>query len=85
MKTINQEDFTKSLFALFKETFESTNTAFGTMYLDQNTGFFATLEQVDAEKASRAVSDGTPPAAQPAPPANAMPAASAPGAVAPGP
>lgn len=59
MKTINQEDFTKSLFALFKETFESTNTAFGTMYLDQDTGFFATLEKVDAEKASRFVSEGS--------------------------
>jgi len=60
MKTINQEDFTKSLFALFKETFESTNTAFGTMYLDQNTGLFATLEKVDAETASRFVSEASP-------------------------
>ena len=59
MKTINQDDFTKSLSALFKETFESTNTAFGTMYIDQNTGLFATLELIDAEKASRSVSDGT--------------------------
>jgi hypothetical protein len=55
MKTINQEDFTKSLAALLKETFESTNTAFGTMYLDQNTGLFATLENINAEQASRAV------------------------------
>ncbi len=60
MKTINQEDFTKSLSALFKETFESTNTAFGTMYLDQGTGLFATLEKVDAAKASRTVSDSRP-------------------------
>jgi hypothetical protein len=59
MKTINQEDFTKSLSALLKETFESTNTAFGTMYLDQGTGLFATLEKIDAEKASRAA-DGSP-------------------------
>lgn len=58
MKTINQEDFTKSLFALFKETFESTNTAFGTMYLDQNTGFFATLETIDADLASRGAAEG---------------------------
>ena len=58
MKTINQDDFTKSLSALFKETFESTNTAFGTMYIDQNTGLFATLELIDAEKASRVVKDG---------------------------
>jgi hypothetical protein len=59
MKTINQEDFTKSLSALFKETFESTNTAFGTMYLDQGTGLFATLEKVDAEKASRVASEAS--------------------------
>jgi len=58
MKTINQEDFTHSLFALLTETFEGTNTAFGTMYLDQGTGFFDTIDQIDAEKASRAVSDG---------------------------
>lgn len=59
MKTINQEDFTKSLSALFKETFESTNTAFGTMYIDQNTGLFATLETIDADRASRAAAGGT--------------------------
>ena len=58
MKTINQDDFTASLFALFKETFEGTNTAFGTMYLDQGTGFFDTIDAVDAEKASRSLSDG---------------------------
>lgn len=55
MKTINQDDFTHSLFALLKETFEGTNTAFGTMYLDQGTGLFDTLEKIDAEKASRGV------------------------------
>ncbi len=59
MKTINQDDFTSSLFALFKETFESTNTAFGTMYLDAGTGFFDTIESIDAEKASRSVADGS--------------------------
>ena len=58
MKTINQADFTNSLFALFKETFEGTSTAFGTMYLDQGTGFFDTIEPIDAEKASRSVTDG---------------------------
>jgi hypothetical protein len=56
MKTINQDDFTSSLFALLKETFEGTNTAFGTMYLDAGTGFFDTIDTVDAEKASRALS-----------------------------
>jgi hypothetical protein len=60
MKTINQNDFTSSLFALLKETFEGTNTAFGTMYLDQGTGFFETIETVDAERASRSVRDGGP-------------------------
>ena len=59
MKTIKQEDFTKSLFALLKETFESTNTAFGTMYLDKDTGFFATIENLNAETASRSVSEGS--------------------------
>lgn len=59
MKTINQDDFTNSLFALFKETFESTNTAFGTMYLDAGTGFFDTIDKIDAEKASRSVAEGS--------------------------
>jgi hypothetical protein len=58
MKTINQDDFTSSLSALIKETFEGTNTAFGTMYLDQGTGFFDTIDKVDAEKASRSVREG---------------------------
>jgi hypothetical protein len=53
MKTINQADFTNSLFALLKETFEGTNTAFGTMYLDQGTGFFDTIDKIDAAQASR--------------------------------
>jgi hypothetical protein len=59
MKTINQEDFTSSLFALFKETFESVNTAFGTMYIDKDTGFFATIEKIDAETASRSGSENS--------------------------
>jgi hypothetical protein len=57
MKTINQNDFTSSLFALLKETFEGTNTAFGTMYLDQGTGFFDTIDAIDAARASRPVAD----------------------------
>lgn len=52
MKTINQEDFTKSLSALLKETFEGTSTAFGTMYLNEGTGLFATIENISAETAS---------------------------------
>ena len=58
MKTINQEDFTKSLFALLRETFEGTNTAFGTMYLNEGTGLFATIENVSAETASHSISEG---------------------------
>lgn len=58
MKTINQDDFTNSLFALLKETFEGTGTTFGTIYLNENTGLFPTLENVSAETASRVVSDG---------------------------
>jgi hypothetical protein len=58
MKTIIQADFTNSLFALLKETFEGTNTAFGTMYLDQGTGFFDTIDQIDAARASRPAADG---------------------------
>jgi hypothetical protein len=58
MKTIKQDDFMHSLFALLKETFEGTNTAFGTMYLDQGTGFFDTIDKVDAEKASRSLTEG---------------------------
>ena len=57
MKTINQEDFTNSLSALLRETFEGANTGFGTMYLDQGTGLFATLEGVDAARASRALAN----------------------------
>lgn len=59
MKTINQADFTNSLFALLKETFEGTNTAFGTMYLDQGTSFFDTIDKIDAAQASRMIADGS--------------------------
>ena len=59
MKTIKQEDFTHSLFALLKETFEGTNTDFGTMYLDAGTGFFDTIDGIDAKQASRSFSDGS--------------------------
>ena len=59
MKTINQEDFTKSLFALLRETFEGTNTAFGTMYLEEGAGFFSTIENLNHEIASRSFSEGS--------------------------
>ena len=53
MNTIRQLDFTKSLFSLLRETFESSSEI--TMYLDSGTDLFATLERVDANTASRAV------------------------------
>jgi hypothetical protein len=56
MKTINQNDFLNSMLALVKETFEGTETDFGTMYLDKETSLFSTLETVDAETASRSLS-----------------------------
>lgn len=59
MKTINQEDFTKSLVALLKETFEGTSTAFGTMYLNEGTGLFATIENLTAENASCSIGNTT--------------------------
>lgn len=57
MKTINQKDFTGSLSALLKETFEGVNTDLGTMYLNKGTGFFATIENISAEIASRSSSE----------------------------
>lgn len=55
MRTINQADFLKSMLALVKETFEGTETDFGTMYLDKETSLFSTLEGVDAATASRTI------------------------------
>lgn len=60
MKTINQDDFLKSMLALVKETFEGTETDYGTMYLDKETSLFATLETVDAETASRTIGERGP-------------------------
>ncbi len=57
MKTINQTDFLKSMKALLRETFEGVETDFGTMYLDRETSLFSTLEAVEADVASRAISD----------------------------
>lgn len=59
MKTIKQEDFTNSLFALFQETFEGKGTAFGTIYLEDSTGFFNTIENISAETASRSKGNTT--------------------------
>ena len=48
-----------SLSALLKETFEGTNTAFGTMYLEEGAGFFSTIENLNHETASRSFSEGS--------------------------
>ena len=47
-KTIRQEDFLNSLFALLDETFENHHG----IYLDEDTSLFQTLETVSAEEAS---------------------------------
>lgn len=60
MKTISQADFTNSLFSLLRETFEGAETDFGTMYLDKETSLFATLEGIDAERASATPKAGGP-------------------------
>ena len=52
MKTINQEDFTTALSILFRETFEGMPTAEEQVYLAHDTGIFATLGKISAEKAS---------------------------------
>jgi hypothetical protein len=52
-KTINQDDFLNSLFALLDETFETHHG----IYLDKNTSLFQTLETVSAEEASIPVGD----------------------------
>ncbi len=52
-KTINQDDFLNSLFALLDETFENHHG----IYLDKNTSLFQTLETVSAKEASIPVGD----------------------------
>lgn len=51
MADIAQRDFTTSLFALLRETFEGPG---GNMYLDKGAGLFQTLDGLTAERASRA-------------------------------
>jgi hypothetical protein len=60
MKTIAQEDFTKSFFQLLKETFEGPPPEMGSAYLDKGAGLFLTLDQIPAEAASVSVSPGAP-------------------------
>ncbi len=47
-KTIKQEDFLSNLFSLLDETFDNTHS----IYLDNDTSLFRTLETVSAKEAS---------------------------------
>ena len=60
MGTIAEEDFTKSLFFILKETFEGPPPQTSSAYLDQGGGLLQTIENLTAEEASRAVRPGAP-------------------------
>ncbi|MCB0020557.1 MAG: DinB family protein [Anaerolineales bacterium] len=53
-KTIAQESFTKELFTILEETFETHSG----VYLDKGTSLLTTLDQVSAEEASIPVGNG---------------------------
>lgn len=59
MKTINKEDFTTALSILFRETFEGMPTKEEQVYLAHDTGIFATLGAIDADKASTEINGAT--------------------------
>lgn len=59
MKTINQDDFTKALLILFKESFEGLTAREGNVFLDSGVGFFTTLGKIDARLASREINSNT--------------------------
>jgi hypothetical protein len=54
MKSINPEDFSKSLNYLFKETFEGSPKE-GSVYLDKGVGVFNTIGNLSAEDASKSI------------------------------
>ena len=54
MESIKIEDFKKSLTYLFKETFEGSPKE-GSVYLDTGVGVFNTVENIDAENASKSI------------------------------
>ncbi|MGI8848949.1 MAG: DinB family protein [Pyrinomonadaceae bacterium] len=56
MKTINQEDFTNNLLALFKETFEGSSPQVSA-YLDRGVGVLNTIEKLSAHNASRSIEE----------------------------
>ena len=58
MGTIAEEDFTKGLFFILKETFEGPPPKTAAAFLDQGCGLFQTVEGLTAEDASRAAVPG---------------------------
>ncbi|HEY0321903.1 MAG TPA: hypothetical protein VGC66_13155 [Pyrinomonadaceae bacterium] len=60
MGTIAQEDYTRSLFTLLKETFEGPPPQTASAYLDQGAGLFQTIDNLTAEEVSRVTTPGAP-------------------------
>ena len=60
MADITQQDFTKNLIALLKETFEGPSPISGSSYLENGAGLFQTLDVLTAEAASHAPYAGAP-------------------------
>ena len=60
MADITQQDFTKNLIALLKETFEGPSPNSGSSYLENGAGLFQTLDVLTAEAASHAPYAGAP-------------------------
>jgi hypothetical protein len=60
MGTIRPEDYTDSLFALLKETFEGPPPKNPSIYLDAGAGLFQTIDSLTAEAASRVLISGAP-------------------------
>ena len=58
MGAIAEEDFTKSLFRILKETFEGPPPKTSSAFLDQGCGLFQTVEKLTAEDASRPAREG---------------------------
>lgn len=59
MKTIQQEDFTQSLYILFKEAFEGMQGEVGNIFLDRHVGIFSTLGSIEYDKASMEIGNTT--------------------------
>lgn len=59
MKTINEDDFKQALSILFRESFEGMATSSEQLFLDFETGIFATLGKISAEQASTEINSNT--------------------------